>query len=182
MMFGKWRLIKNLKSSATFRLAEHLFFVVQAEQVVVSRRDLLADNQQGFFLRLPGPGTYPLPENRGVLEIECLEKNGKEAELQARGDKNCEIFDAESISFPLVLRSWQPGDVFFPLGMAGRRKKVKNFFTDCKVPLERKHSIPILCHDQRIVWIAGYRLDERFAVASATKKFMKVSYHAEQYT
>ncbi len=173
---------ENRKSLTAFRLGAHLFFVVQTDRIIVSCHNFQRENRQGFFLRLPGPGTYQLPENHGVLQIECLEKNGKEAELQFRGDKNCEIFDAESISFPLVLRSWQPGDVFFPLGMAGRRKKVKNFFTDCKVPLERKHSIPILCHDQRIVWIAGYRLDERFAVASTTKKFMKVSYHAEQYT
>jgi len=123
---------ENLKSLTAFRLGAHLFFVVQTDRIIVSCHNFQRENRQGFFLRLPGPGTYQLPENHGVLQIECLEKNGKEAELQFRGDKNCEIFDAESISFPLVLRSWQPGDVFFPLGMAGRRKKVKNFFTSAK--------------------------------------------------
>ena len=174
---------ENRKSLTSFRLADKLFFVVQPDRIIIGGRNFEVENQQAFFLLLPGPGRYQLPENRGLLQMEFLEKREIDANLQSGNDQeDGEIFDADSISFPLVLRSWQPGDVFFPLGMAGRRKKVKNFFIDCKVPLEQKHRIPILCHEQRIIWIAGYRLDERFAVTTKTRNVMKVIYHAEPYS
>jgi tRNA(Ile)-lysidine synthase len=77
--------------------------------------------------------------------------------------------DAERVSRPLTVRAWQPGDRFHPLGMKGRSKKLQDFFTDLKVPLEARRRIPIVAAPEGIVWVVGYRQDERWAATAETR-------------
>jgi len=78
--------------------------------------------------------------------------------------------DADQLIFPLVIRTWQEGDKFKPLGMTNY-KKVSDFFVDEKVPLPTKETIPILINGNGdIVWIAGLRQDNRYKVTATTKK------------
>lgn len=78
--------------------------------------------------------------------------------------------DAENIIFPMKLRYWQQGDYFFPLGMK-LKKKLSDFFTGLKIPLHQKNGIPLLINGNGdIVWVGGYRLDERYKVDNNTKK------------
>jgi tRNA(Ile)-lysidine synthase len=72
------------------------------------------------------------------------------------------------------LRAFKAGDRFMPFGMKGH-KKLKDFFVDLKVPLEQRHSTPILCCDDALVWVCGFRIDDRFKVTSETKRVMKLS-------
>lgn len=77
---------------------------------------------------------------------------------------------AEKLVFPLTIRTWQNGDYFFPLGMQNRQK-LSDFFVHQKVPLHQKNDIPVLVNgNQEIIWIAGFRLDERYKVQKDTKK------------
>ncbi|AYL97884.1 tRNA lysidine(34) synthetase TilS [Mucilaginibacter celer] len=78
--------------------------------------------------------------------------------------------DADKLVYPLTIRSWQEGDHFFPLGMKGR-KKLSDFFINQKVPLHQKDKIPVLVNGNgEIMWIGGYRPDERYKVNDNTKK------------
>lgn len=78
--------------------------------------------------------------------------------------------DAEKLIFPLTIRNWQTGDYFYPLGMQ-HRQKLSDFFIQQKVPLNQKATIPVLVNgDLEIIWIAGFRLDERYKVQPSTKK------------
>ncbi len=79
-----------------------------------------------------------------------------------------EYVDAATIKFPLIIRSWLPGDVFVPLGMKGK-KKLSDFFGEQKLATEEKNSIPIIENGGTIVWVAGKRLDERFKLTNSTK-------------
>jgi tRNA(Ile)-lysidine synthase len=54
------------------------------------------------------------------------------------------------------------------------RKKLKDFFVDLKVPLEQRNSTPILCCDDTLAWVCGFRIDDRFKVTGETKKLMKL--------
>jgi tRNA(Ile)-lysidine synthase len=72
-----------------------------------------------------------------------------------------------------VVRYWKKGDRFKPLGMKNRRK-LSDFFVDLKLSTASKREIPIVCHQDRIIWIAGLRLDERFKVTENTKVFYKL--------
>lgn len=71
-----------------------------------------------------------------------------------------EEIDATSIKGKLVLRPWQAGDKMMPLGMKGF-KKVSDLLTDLKLPLSLKQQVYVLHDTEKIVWLVGFRIDER---------------------
>ncbi|RFZ81782.1 tRNA lysidine(34) synthetase TilS [Mucilaginibacter terrenus] len=78
--------------------------------------------------------------------------------------------DADKLSYPLTVRSWKQGDQFYPLGMR-TRKKLSDFFVSEKVPLHKKKDVPVLVNaNGNIIWLGGYRLDNRYKVDDTTKK------------
>jgi tRNA(Ile)-lysidine synthase len=80
------------------------------------------------------------------------------------------FLDADQLIFPMILRTWQEGDRFMPIGMRNY-KKLSDFFIDQKIPLPQKGSIPILINGNGdVVWIAGLRQDNRYKVTATTKK------------
>ena len=82
------------------------------------------------------------------------------------------VFDAAKLTFPLQIRSRKPGDYFYPFGF-GKRKKLQDYFVDEKVPRDKRDSIPLLLSDKEIVWVVGYRTDERYSVEKDTIKALK---------
>ena len=81
-------------------------------------------------------------------------------------------FDADRFTHRLMLRSWQAGDVFCPQGMGGRRKKLQDYFSDIKLPRERRGTVPLLVAPEGILWIVGHRTDHRFGVTAATRRIL----------
>ena len=78
--------------------------------------------------------------------------------------------DTDLLIYPLTLRHWQQSDHFHPLGMK-TRQKLSDFFIHQKIPLHEKTQIPILVNgNDDIIWIGGYRPDERYKVSKKTKK------------
>lgn len=88
---------------------------------------------------------------------------------------NVIFVDAGKLEFPMTLRKWQAGDVFQPYGMGGRSKKVSKFFKDAHLSLTDKEKIWLLCAGQKIVWIVGYRADDRFKVDPTTSQILKIT-------
>lgn len=82
--------------------------------------------------------------------------------------------DAKKMVFPLVLRRWKSGDYFFPLGMKGK-KKVSDLFTDLKVDRWQKQQAFILTSQGNIVWVVGYRSDNRFKIDETTTEYYRIS-------
>jgi tRNA(Ile)-lysidine synthase len=78
--------------------------------------------------------------------------------------------DADLLTYPLTLRTWQQGDYFVPLGMQGT-KKLSDFFINQKIPVTHKTHIPLLINGNGdIIWVGGYRPDNRYKVTPQTKK------------
>ena len=84
--------------------------------------------------------------------------------------------DKETLKYPLVLRKWQKGDYFYPLGLGGR-KKLSKFFKDEKIDILTKEKQWLLCSDNQIVWVVGKRADERFKITANTKNILKIKVH-----
>jgi tRNA(Ile)-lysidine synthase len=88
----------------------------------------------------------------------------------AAPDRAIAAVDENLLVYPLTIRGWQEGDYFMPLGMSSR-KKLSDFFVNIKVPRHLKLRIPILVNGNGdIIWVAGYRLDNRYKLTSQTKK------------
>ncbi len=97
------------------------------------------------------------------------------SKAELSNDPNIEFIDADKIGKHLNIRSWQEGDWFIPLGMEDK-KKLSDFYVDQKIPLFEKQTIPLLISDNKVVWICGKRLDERFKINTNTKKIIKLEY------
>ena len=81
--------------------------------------------------------------------------------------------DLDKLEFPLLIRKWRQGDYFQPLGMSGF-KKLSDFFIDLKIPVHEKENVWLLCSGQKVVWIMGYRIDNRFKITGETENIFKL--------
>jgi len=93
----------------------------------------------------------------------------------SNGSNKTIFVDQNKLKYPLVLRRWKEGDVFYPLGMNGKSKKVSKFFKDEKFSLIEKENAWLLCSDDQIVWIVGIRQDERFKIEKTTKQILQIA-------
>ena len=86
-----------------------------------------------------------------------------------------EFVDAGKLGQQLLIRSWQDGDWFMPLGMRAR-KKISDYFVDEKIALLDKKHIPIFESNGEVVWICGKRLDERYKVTEQTRNVIRLEF------
>ena len=89
------------------------------------------------------------------------------------GSKQREYISAGKISGNFVLRKWKNGEKFFPLGLKGS-KKVSDFLNEQKISSSKKNEQLVLTNRERIVWVLGLRLDDRFKVTKNTEKVIEL--------
>jgi len=119
-----------------------------------------------FILNVPGEVV--------LKEIGTVIKASVEHEREEYDrERTTAVFDAGKTGTELTIRSREKGDFFYPAGF-GRKKKLQDYFVDEKVPRDERDAIPIVITGNDIVWIAGYRGDERFKVSESTKMFLKI--------
>ncbi|MFZ1807309.1 MAG: tRNA lysidine(34) synthetase TilS, partial [Cyclobacteriaceae bacterium] len=82
--------------------------------------------------------------------------------------------DAAKINFPLIWRKWKEGDIFTPQGM-NTKKKLSDFFIDGKVPRPDKDTATVLEANGEIIWVVGYRIDNRYKITNQTKDVLQLT-------
>jgi tRNA(Ile)-lysidine synthase len=87
---------------------------------------------------------------------------------------NSASLDEAKIKFPLQLRKWKNGDVYYPIGMVGK-KKLSDFFVNNKYTHFEKEEQWLLTSGNEIVWIVGKRIDRRFMVSDSTKNTLEIA-------
>lgn len=80
-------------------------------------------------------------------------------------------FDLAKTGDKLVIRPRQRVDRFQPLGMS-QPKKLGEFMIDARIPRSWRERIPIVCSPQHILWVVGWRIDDRVKVTEDTKKVL----------
>ena len=86
-------------------------------------------------------------------------------------DPRCACLDLDKLVFPLVIRRWQQGEYFQPLGMTGF-KKISDFFVDEKFSIPDKERTWVLYSEGKVVWIIGQRIDNRFRITPETRRVL----------
>lgn len=122
------------------------------------------------------PFTYTIEQARTYINLPACSLQMRTLPRQQYcllADKQVATLDLAKLQFPLTIRSWQPGDFFYPLGMQ-KRKKLSDFLIDCKVPVLTKEKVMVLVSGHDIVWVIGYRIDDRFKVTGATAQVYEI--------
>ncbi|MDQ3192049.1 MAG: tRNA lysidine(34) synthetase TilS [Bacteroidota bacterium] len=103
--------------------------------------------------------------------IEFL-KIKKDSDFKISEKQEIAFLDMEKIKFPLQIRKWKQGDKFVPLGMSGL-KKISDFLIDLKIPIVDKEQVYVMQSGEDIIWVIGYRLDNRFKISTKTQDVFK---------
>lgn len=104
--------------------------------------------------------------------------NEKPAEELIR-DPNIAVFDADALESEFIIRYYEKGDRFRPFGLKGSQK-LSDFFVNQKIPNHRKNQIPLLCQENKILWVMPYRNSNRGRIKEATSTFLSFYYQLEK--
>lgn len=119
---------------------------------------------------------YIEKEDREIAEPVHLYLEPADAkEFRIIPDPHTACLDAANLSFPLMIRKWEPGDYFQPFGMTGF-KKISDYFIDEKFSLPEKEDTWLLFSAGKVVWIIGQRIDNRYRITPETKEVMVINY------
>jgi len=127
---------------------------------------------QAVPMVVPVPGTVTWAATGQCIHVDRLPRENIH---ETAHEKDRIMVDADRISGPLMVRAWQHGDRFCPFGMKGRSKKLQDFFTDLKVLGGDRSRIPVVATAEQIVWVVGYRQDERSSVSETTERCLVIT-------
>lgn len=149
------------------------------KKIAAPQYQLYVDRQQWLIMPhiQPTKDSYLIPDN--TLKTLVTKAYTLKTTIIARTayrlvlDKQVAALDLACLAFPLHIRKWQQGDFFYPLGMQ-QRKKLSDFLVDLKVPIPYKAHIDVLVSGNKIAWVIGYRLDDRFKLTAATQQVYEI--------
>lgn len=136
------------------------------QSIIIRRKEKMADSEETLVYHDTRFLSDPL-----VLHIETVRRKQI---MNIPDDSRIACLDYSKLQFPLIIRKWQHGDRFIPLGMR-RFKKLSNFFTDIKLSKFDKENVYVLCSGHEIVWVIGYRIDDRVKIEKNTEKALVLS-------
>jgi tRNA(Ile)-lysidine synthase len=79
-----------------------------------------------------------------------------------------QVLDANSLSAPLILRNWRPGDAYTPHGRRQPRK-LKQMFLAARIPSEARGKWPVLESAGRVIWSRGMPAADGFCANEGTR-------------
>ncbi|MCR4853728.1 MAG: tRNA(Ile)-lysidine synthetase, partial [Prevotella sp.] len=127
-------------------------------------------------LRIPEPGTYVYGQDKRIkVSLQDFQPNDS-LNFGNDAQRMTVVYDADEVSFPLIVRPIGQGDRFCPFGMNGT-KLVSDYLTDRKRSLiERQRQLVVTDEEGNILCLVGERRAEGHRVTSETQKFLIVEF------
>jgi tRNA(Ile)-lysidine synthase len=82
-------------------------------------------------------------------------------------------FDLEQLGEKIMVRPMQAGDRFQPFGQPDM-KKVGRFMIDARIPRDWRKRILIVTSANQVIWVSGWRTDERYKISGQTKTILSL--------
>lgn len=98
-------------------------------------------------------------------------------EVSFTTDDSIQYLDAEKLTLPLLLRAWEPGDRFVPLG-SHNAHKVSDFLTHTKIPAWQKRRTLVLLSQNVIAAVIAKRISESHKVENKTTRCLRIEFGA----
>jgi tRNA(Ile)-lysidine synthase len=119
-----------------------------------------------FRFPLSIPGEVVLPAAGWIVSAEP----GPSATASNAAATDVVQIRLDRCSGSLAVRNRRPGDRFRPVGLDGQ-KKLQDYFVDRKVARKQRDAVPLVVDDSdRIVWVAGFGIDEAFRVTDRAQE------------
>ncbi len=138
---------------------------------VHNNREKVKKSFESFILNVPG--TTFAKDHSFYFESFIAESEKLKWPLNQKREA---YFDLEKLTMPIFVRSRQRKDFFRPLGMKGRKKKLKKFFTDKKIASHNRNAIPLLISGDEIIWVTGHAVAEPFCITEETDKVLVIKF------
>lgn len=173
--FAEWNDVTNLLHAQT---GKQLFssthrLLKNRSTFILTKRTFHQLNKIFYIDKDTTKITEPIPLS---FEFNTLVFDGKNKENAFSNwlfSPNSMLFDASKLIFPLTIRKWKEGDYFYPIGLQGK-KKISKFFKDEKFSQLQKEQTWLMCSNNEVIWVIGYRMDDRFKVSANTQMIFKV--------
>lgn len=120
---------------------------------------------------LPCGGMVEISPFGYEIHTKIIEKNMQNEKIPKK--KYTKWFDYDKIKGVMHLRTRREKD-FFVIDSEGRRKKLKKYLVDEKVPRDEREHVLLLADDVHIIWAIGYRISEDVKVTGQTKRILEV--------
>ncbi|MBD0832720.1 tRNA lysidine(34) synthetase TilS [Aestuariibaculum sediminum] len=167
--FTQWDDILNLLTAQPGK------YVISGTHRLIKDREnlILTENDfnrpvTDFIEVLDMSATLKIPVgNLAFSEVETIDAESKD---------KCIYVDKGLLRSPLTIRQKKQGDVFAPIGMKGKKKKLSKYYKDEKFSLVDKENTWLFCSGDQIVWVIGKRADERFKITDKTKHILKIEF------
>lgn len=95
--------------------------------------------------------------------------------VKGKHDELTASFDMEKAGNSIMVRHRRRGDRFQPLGMS-QSKKLNEFMIDARIPQSWRHHIPVVTSPEHILWVVGWRIDERAKITDSTRKALHLKF------
>ncbi|HEU65491.1 MAG TPA: hypothetical protein ENN57_02345 [Chloroflexi bacterium] len=132
-----------------------------------------------FPLEVPGRTVFPGWEvTASIVQERVASPSSRDALNISEGTWESNLvadFDLHKTGTRLFVRRRRPGDRFQPLGM-NMPKKLQEFMVDAKIPRSWRGHIPLVCSPQQILWVVGWRIDDRVKPAEASKEILRLEF------
>ncbi len=159
-------------------LPDRVLILRRNDQVIISKinvalrqiRGRVATHGLDDFLYLVTPPETVLVRETGSV-ITFYEKDIENTPEICSAGQHVAFIDIINIKYPLILRNFKSEDRFVPLGMTGSQSVTK-FLKNQKVPEEYRQKVPVLTDRDRVIWIAGYRIDTSVRITSTTRRVL----------
>lgn len=169
-------IISKKETGKEFHLSNNILVKTNYDDIIIMKRNERQKNE--YFYELSYPGVVNLDELGYSFYMEIFPV--KDYFMKTR-EKNARYFDLDKINGSLGVRNRKNGDRFVPFGMNGS-KKLKDYFIDEKISKDLRDKIPLIVDKESILWVLGYRTDERYRITEKTENVLMISYRDTRNT
>ena len=153
--------------------------LIETDQLVI-KESAVKDTGQNWF-EMDSSQTLIIPESGGgtssgnwVIKTKKKSHTKENYWEDSKGNSLIAYLDLDQLMFPILVRTWRSGDRIQPFGMDGHSMKLADFWLNEGLPQRARKNWPLVCDQQGICWIPGFRIMHPYQVYQTTKNVLEL--------
>jgi tRNA(Ile)-lysidine synthase len=167
--------LRSAKPSSILKLPHGLLFIKDYKTAKISRFQEETGIKYSFLVN--EPGQIKIPQADMSISFSLL--NNLPIEDQLRHDSQRVYYSMDTLEFPILIRTFEPGDRIIPWGRK-RPVKIKKLFIDSKTPRAFRSRLPLVIKDGEVIWAPGLRRCNSHAIGPETRNILEIAINYEK--